>query len=231
MKLDEVEEIGRNRQEGLVSIPPKTTDICCVMYTSVSSLSFLFTSYSSDPDSLDFSVQGSTGDPKGVTLTHANMVAAVGAVHHLLYEIFEETDRYLAYLPLAHILELAVELSWMFVGMPIGYGRVKTLTDASVRGCKGDIAECRPTIMCGVPAVVRPLSHIPSLPQKGTLSESCALFLCVHLVGSHPKRSYRQDRLVFRHRSDALQHRLLGQALCHQNGHSLRPADLRRYRL
>lgn len=38
--------------------------------------------------------------------------------------------------------------------MPIGYGRIKTLTDASVRECKGDIAELRPTIMCGVPAVV-----------------------------------------------------------------------------
>lgn len=44
----------------------------------------------------------------------------------------------------------------MFVGMPIGYGRVKTLTDASVRNCRGDIAELRPTIMTGVPAVVRP---------------------------------------------------------------------------
>lgn len=94
------------------------------------------------------------------------MVAAVGAVNHLLYEIFEETDRYLAYLPLAHILELAVELSWMFVGMPIGYGRVKTLTDASVRGCKGDIAECRPTIMCGVPAVVGLITLFSSVIMK-----------------------------------------------------------------
>jgi long-chain acyl-CoA synthetase len=41
----------------------------------------------------------------------------------------------------------------IFVGMPCGYGRVKTLTDASVRNCKGDISAFRPSIMVGVPAV------------------------------------------------------------------------------
>jgi long-chain acyl-CoA synthetase len=47
-------------------------------------------------------------------------------------------------LPLAHILEFVVETSWIFAGIPIGYGRIKTLTDANVRGCKGDIAEFKP---------------------------------------------------------------------------------------
>lgn len=55
---------------------------------------------------------------------------------------------------MVQILEIIVELSWLFVGMPIGYGKVKTLTDAGVRECKGDIAELRPSIMCGVPQVV-----------------------------------------------------------------------------
>ena len=35
----------------------------------------------------------------------------------------------------------------------MGYGNPKTLTDASVRKCKGDIAEFRPSILVGVPAV------------------------------------------------------------------------------
>jgi long-chain acyl-CoA synthetase len=47
-------------------------------------------------------------------------------------------------LPLAHILEFVVENSFIFAGMPIGYGRVKTLTDASVRECKGDLTEYKP---------------------------------------------------------------------------------------
>ncbi|CED85600.1 Acyl-CoA synthetase [Phaffia rhodozyma] len=128
ISLEEVEELGSKRET--VEIPPKRDDICCVMYTS-----------------------GSTGTPKGVVLSHGNIISSVGAVYTLLYEILSIGDVYLAYLPLAHILELVVEISWIFVGMPIGYGRVKTLTDASVRQCRGDIAELKPTIMTGVPAV------------------------------------------------------------------------------
>lgn len=35
----------------------------------------------------------------------------------------------------------------------MGYGNPRTLTDASVRHCKGDIKEFKPTILIGVPAV------------------------------------------------------------------------------
>lgn len=35
----------------------------------------------------------------------------------------------------------------------MGYGSPKTLSDSSVRNCKGDIREFRPTILVGVPAV------------------------------------------------------------------------------
>ena len=51
---------------------------------------------------------------------------------------------YLAFLPLAHILEFVVENSFVFAGLAIGYGKVKTLTDANVRECRGDIAELKP---------------------------------------------------------------------------------------
>lgn len=35
----------------------------------------------------------------------------------------------------------------------MGYGSIRTLSDTSVRNCKGDIREFRPTILVGVPAV------------------------------------------------------------------------------
>lgn len=35
----------------------------------------------------------------------------------------------------------------------MGYGNPRTLSDTSVRGCKGDIREFQPTILIGVPAV------------------------------------------------------------------------------
>ncbi|KAF8154265.1 long-chain-fatty-acid-CoA-ligase [Crassisporium funariophilum] len=129
--ITKLREIGRDKPtDGLEARLPKKEDMALIMYTS-----------------------GSTGAPKGVCITHANLIASVGAVYHLLGHHLTYEDSYLAYLPLAHVMEYIVEMTILFVGMPSGYGRVKTLTDASVRNCKGDISTFRPSIMVGVPAV------------------------------------------------------------------------------
>lgn len=79
---------------------------------------------------------------------------SVGAIWELLAHHFQpDSDTFLAYLPLAHILEYIVEVALFFVGMTVGYGRVKTLTDNSVRNCVGDLREFKPSVMVGVPAV------------------------------------------------------------------------------
>ncbi|WVQ81778.1 hypothetical protein IAT38_003903 [Cryptococcus sp. DSM 104549] len=147
--LDEVIEAGKKKP--VEAIPAKREDIYCCMYTS-----------------------GSTGTPKGVLLSHGNVVAAIASVWTLLYELLTAKDSYLAFLPLAHILEFVVENSFVFAGLPIGYGRVKTLTDASVRECKGDIAEFKPTIMVGVPAVWELIRKgiLTKVDQAGALKKS-----------------------------------------------------------
>ncbi|KAJ3080641.1 long-chain fatty acid-CoA ligase [Rhizoclosmatium hyalinum] len=96
---------------------------------------------------------GSTGPPKGVMLTHANVVATIAGCVYQIGDHVNDQDTYLAYLPLAHILEFAVEMAVLYFGCELGYGGVKTLTDGSVRNCKGDIRELRPTVLAGVPAV------------------------------------------------------------------------------
>ncbi|CAE6411279.1 unnamed protein product, partial [Rhizoctonia solani] len=129
--LDDVRAKGRDNPDvDTKSRLPSSEDTACIMYTS-----------------------GSTGAPKGVVLSHANLIASLGAIKTLLGHHLKPDDSFLAYLPLAHILEYIVELALFFVGMTTGYGRVKTLTDASVRNCQGDIRAFRPTIMVGVPAV------------------------------------------------------------------------------
>ncbi|KAF8937933.1 hypothetical protein EDD21DRAFT_66431 [Dissophora ornata] len=126
--LEELKQMGIDHP--VEAVPPAADDLCCIMYTS-----------------------GSTGTPKGVLLTHGNLVAAIGGVDKMLTKYVNEGDVLLAYLPLAHVLEFLVENVCLYWGVSLGYGTPRTLTDASVRECKGDIKELRPTLMTGVPAV------------------------------------------------------------------------------
>lgn len=125
------EELRKLGEENLVdTVPPKPEDLCCIMYTS-----------------------GSTGTPKGVLLKHKNVVAAVAGVDAIVGPYLGPGDGLLTYLPLAHILELVFENAVLYWGGTMGYGNPRTLSDTSVRNCKGDIREFKPTILVGVPAV------------------------------------------------------------------------------
>jgi len=110
--------------------PPKPDDICCIMYTS-----------------------GSTGIPKGVLITHRNVIASIAGVDTVVGPYLGPRDCLLAYLPLAHILEFVFESACLFWGGTMGYGNPKTISNNSTRYCHGDIMEFKPTILVGVPAV------------------------------------------------------------------------------
>ncbi|KAG8378268.1 hypothetical protein BUALT_Bualt08G0119900 [Buddleja alternifolia] len=129
--FSDVEKLG---QENSVEPDlPLSADIAVVMYTS-----------------------GSTGMPKGVMMTHGNVLATASAVMTNVPGLGNK-DVYLAYLPLAHILELAAENIIAAIGSSIGYGSPLTLTDTSnkiKRGTKGDATILRPTLMAAVPAIL-----------------------------------------------------------------------------
>lgn len=82
--------------------------------------------------------------------TNAVTVAGVDAI---VGPYIGPGDALLTYLPLAHILEFVFENATLYWGGTMGYGNPKTLSDTSVRNCKGDIREFKPTILVGVPAV------------------------------------------------------------------------------
>lgn len=110
--------------------PPKPDDVACIMYTS-----------------------GSTGNPKGVIMSHKNLVAGLTCGEDKIINEMSADDVYLSFLPLAHILEFMIENIMIHLGVRMGYGSVKTLTDLNVRNCLGDIRELKPTCMAGVPQV------------------------------------------------------------------------------
>ena len=61
---------------------------------------------------------GTTGDPKGVRI---NQLSISVSASHSAGLVFHPTDRYLSYLPLAHIFETNVEFALLAAGASIGF--------------------------------------------------------------------------------------------------------------
>lgn len=122
----------------------------------------------------------------------------VAGTKKLLQPEFRPDDVFLAFLPLAHILELLVEMTFYFTGVPVAYGTVKTLTQESVRNCDGDMVAYKPSIIVGVPAVyelirkgiVKKIHESPAVVQ-GVFN------LAYHLKKTVPMTGAVLDKVVF----------------------------------
>lgn len=114
---------------------------------------------------------GSTGKPKGVVLSHKNILSSLFG--YLDEFQFSSDEVVLAYLPLAHVLELIVETIIVLCGASIGYSSPLTLTDRSSKvklGYKGDATVLRPSALTSVPLINERLyksikENIESRPQ------------------------------------------------------------------
>jgi long-chain acyl-CoA synthetase len=123
--FEQVIDIGKNSRKAVLSKPtPETVISLC--YTS-----------------------GTTGEPKGVRVSHKQCVAVIAAIN--MDGVFETVnvggckDTYISYLPLAHMYERIVLWTTVFIGLKIGfYG-------GDMLKLKEDLAELKPTIMVSVP--------------------------------------------------------------------------------
>ena len=116
--IEQLEAEGRRRP--VAPVPPREEAMATICYTS-----------------------GTTGDPKGVMLTHRNLISNAAAYADDLD--LEPGDCHVSYLPLAHIYERVTMLVCLFAGAKAGFFR------GDVLGLLDDIAELKPTVFCSVP--------------------------------------------------------------------------------
>ena len=125
--LEEVMQKGElldNQDSGLferLAMSGKPDDVASIIYTS-----------------------GTTGIPKGVMLTHKNLVSNIISVSTVIE--FSEKDTVLSFLPLAHVLERMVTFTYLYKGCSIAYAEcIDTVGE--------NLVEVKPHIMVSVPRV------------------------------------------------------------------------------
>jgi long-chain acyl-CoA synthetase len=127
LSLAELEERGRALEteqpelSGELAHAARPEDLATIIYTS-----------------------GTTGEPKGVMLTHANMVSnLIDSSKHLE---FGETDSALSVLPLSHIFERQAMNMYLHHGMSVYFGEAMEKIGDNLR-------EVNPTAFVGVPRI------------------------------------------------------------------------------
>lgn len=164
-----------------------------------------------DSESLAFIMftSGSTGIPKGVMISHKNVLSTFDSVSHIKQVLRSSNNDqphvYASYLPSSHIFEFVFELAMIGLGNTIGYCTPQTLFDTSpmiIEGSSGDLTVLKPTIFITVPLLLERIKKgvLDQLRDKSRLKQ--LIFECSYKM----KMKYRSwgcktpilDKLVFK---------------------------------
>ena len=88
---------------------------------------------------------GTTGTPKGVMLTHKNLVSNFRTVSHLLP--VDHTGRVLSFLPLNHVYERMISYVYIYVGPAIYYAESLETIGANILELKPNVFSCVPSLL------------------------------------------------------------------------------------
>ncbi|HZX36213.1 MAG TPA: AMP-dependent synthetase/ligase [Thermodesulfobacteriota bacterium] len=105
---------------------------------------------------------GTTGRPKGVVITHKNILSNIKSVLQVIN--IAPTHLYLSYLPLSHVFERMIHHLLVYRGAPIAYSRGFAYVGA-------DITEFAPSLLIGVPFFLDRAKHriLSSARESGIL--------------------------------------------------------------
>ncbi|XP_037972820.1 long-chain-fatty-acid--CoA ligase 5 isoform X2 [Plutella xylostella] len=173
IKFSDVEVLGAQKDHPCV--PPRPESVCTVCYTS-----------------------GTTGMPKGVMLTHENVVASLCSVIMQLGEHRpSKHDVMISFLPLAHMLERCCENALYMVGGAVGFysGDIRRLAD--------DLNALKPTMMPAVPRLLNRLFDRAQAEISGSKIKKLMFNMALSAKESELKRGIIRsdsvwDKLVFR---------------------------------
>lgn len=130
---------------------------------------------------------GTTGEPKGVMLTHDNLVSnLIDSSSHLK---FARDDSTLSVLPLSHVLERMAMYMYLYHGMATYFGESLDTIGPNLR-------EVRPTIFVGVPRIFEKIfARVKEkTAEKGRLNVAI-LNWAVNVAKAHAKLSTRHKNV------------------------------------
>lgn len=120
---------------------------------------------------------GTTGNPKGVMLTHANIISNVMGVKHIFP--LDETCKGVSYLPLCHVYERMDIYTYHYLGVSIYYAEnMGTIAD--------NIREVRPQVFTTVPRLLEKV--FDKIMDKGSKLKGikkAIFFWAVHLANHY----------------------------------------------
>ncbi|MCB9014203.1 MAG: long-chain fatty acid--CoA ligase [Lentimicrobiaceae bacterium] len=157
-------------------------------------------SYSSDTDLAHFPANitpeslatiiytsGTTGQPKGVMLSHKNIVSNFIAVSNILEHIL--VNRALSFLPLSHIYERMLNYMYQYLGISVYYAE-------NFDRIRDNLCEVRPEMFCAVPRIIEK-SYAAILRKGRNLSGLRKIVFFWALKLGHNYEFEKAEKLVF----------------------------------
>ncbi|KAI1714218.1 AMP-binding enzyme domain-containing protein [Ditylenchus destructor] len=171
----EVEQMGSVADVAeLEPMPPKPEDLSTICYTS-----------------------GTTGTPKGVMLTHGNVIADCTTLDYFKNTKLTSQDVMMSFLPLAHMFERVVQAAFYTEGGSVGFFR------GDIRGLADDIKTLSPTVLPVVPRVLnrlydKVLSEVNKSQIKKMVFDAAVAFKSRELSNWIVRNNSFVDQLVFK---------------------------------